>query len=942
MFLTLARRIGVASFVLAGSVAATVGGATPAAADPTPPPTIVVPSFIGGPSSPGYSEFATVTGTCVTGYTVSVVASSGGYNFVDIDTCVNGTYSTQLGMNGFADGEVTFSAVQTPPGGVASASATATSQLDRQAPTLTDGSVDIAPTVIDAANQASVTYAGVCDPENTVQLVVDDDAGAHVELVAALDCPAGGTYSGAFDASAYSAGSLTLTAVQTDPALNHGASNDDTATKTVGPLTPNPTLIVPAMIGGPSTPVPSYNVPVHGTCVTGYTVNVAAVGIFSNTELASTTCAAGLWSVAMDLTGLGQGTISFSATQTPLGGVPSEAATATSQLDDVEPGPNQGSINIGPSSVDRYNNTAVPYNGTCQPENVVHLFLLDDSQVDELAAAMDCPDSGVYSGTFDARSLGASIFTLNAEQIDPFGNRGTWNTDSAFNDPRPFTPNPTIVVPHAIGGSASPVPSNAVPLSGTCVPGNTGYTLEVFATQGGEYDLAENVPCVDGQWSISADVSAVPDGIIEFTVVQFAPPGNNLASDLIDSDPVTKDTVAPTAAEGSVAITPAIINNANMNAVPYSGTCVAGNTVVLVATDTHGHSVAVNTVTCPGAGNYASAFAASGLNDGDTITLSATQTDAAGNAGPADTDTAVKDAATPAAPSALVASPNPIITASQAGALNVSGACDSGTTVHISVDDSANPSLPVTADTACVNGAFSVTLNVTPLANGTLTTRATQSDAAGNTSDAATVTSSKDVASGTTAATVLLSTSHILYSYFGGPVRFTAVVLPALRRGPTPTGTVTFKEGNVTLGTVTIARGVAVLNFAGLSVGAHVITAEYNGSDIYRPATSSRVIQWVRAGTTATRLTASSASTTVGQPVTFTAVTRVAAGGGTPTGTVTFKIGTMTIGTASLTNGTAALTTSSLAKGTHNVTAFYSGSANYSPSTSGRVTHIVR
>ena len=55
---------------------------------------------------------------------------------------------------------------------------------------------------------------------------------------------------------------------------------------------------------------------------------------------------------------------------------------------------------------------------------------------------------------------------------------------------------------------------------------------------------------------------------------------------------------------------------------------------------------------------------------------------------------------------------------------------------------------------------------------------------------------------------------------------------------------------------------------------------------------------------------------------------------GTPTGTVTFKDGSVTLGTGTLAGGTATFTTSKLAKGIHSITAGYGGSTSYLASTS--------
>jgi hypothetical protein len=84
-----------------------------------------------------------------------------------------------------------------------------------------------------------------------------------------------------------------------------------------------------------------------------------------------------------------------------------------------------------------------------------------------------------------------------------------------------------------------------------------------------------------------------------------------------------------------------------------------------------------------------------------------------------------------------------------------------------------------------------------------------------------------------------------------------------------------------------------------------------------------------------TTLTSSANPSLVGQAVTFTATVKVIGGGGTPTGTVTFKDGTATLGTGTLNgSGQATFTTSSLALGTHPITAVYGGDGSLAPSTS--------
>src|SRR5262245_10248929 len=95
------------------------------------------------------------------------------------------------------------------------------------------------------------------------------------------------------------------------------------------------------------------------------------------------------------------------------------------------------------------------------------------------------------------------------------------------------------------------------------------------------------------------------------------------------------------------------------------------------------------------------------------------------------------------------------------------------------------------------------------------------------------------------------------------------------------------------------------------------------------------------AGTTTVALSASSTSFRFGAPLTLTA-TVSAAGGGTPTGSVTFMDGSAVLaGPIALSGGVASFSTSSLPIGGHSVKAVYGGSASFTGSTSSAITITV-
>ena len=180
-------------------------------------------------------------------------------------------------------------------------------------------------------------------------------------------------------------------------------------------------------------------------------------------------------------------------------------------------------------------------------------------------------------------------------------------------------------------------------------------------------------------------------------------------------------------------------------------------------------------------------------------------------------------------------------------------------------------------------------------------------------------------------------TSSASSSVHGQLVTFTATVAAASSGAGTPTGTVTFKDGNNTIHAGTLRNGFASYATSSLAVGSnHSITAVYGGDTNYTPSTSSALSLRVDRASTTTTLTSSASPSAHGQSVTFTAtVAAVSPGSGTPSGTVTFEDGSTTLHTGILSKGVASYTTSLFAVGSsHSITVAYEGDTNFTGSTS--------
>jgi hypothetical protein len=102
--------------------------------------------------------------------------------------------------------------------------------------------------------------------------------------------------------------------------------------------------------------------------------------------------------------------------------------------------------------------------------------------------------------------------------------------------------------------------------------------------------------------------------------------------------------------------------------------------------------------------------------------------------------------------------------------------------------------------------------------------------------------------------TVLLNTGGTFLSTasscnpctFGQPVTFTTTVRATFPFVGMPSGTVTFKDGNKTLGTSPLVNGQATFTASSLSVGKHRIGALYSGDSNFNPNQAAPILQKIK------------------------------------------------------------------------------------------------
>jgi large repetitive protein len=248
-------------------------------------------------------------------------------------------------------------------------------------------------------------------------------------------------------------------------------------------------------------------------------------------------------------------------------------------------------------------------------------------------------------------------------------------------------------------------------------------------------------------------------------------------------------------------------------------------------------------------------------------------------------------------------------------------------------DYQTNPIATVGAST--VDGTTTASLNVSSLMGGLHSITATYNgdQTFGSSSSDAPV--HLDVAEAPTIVTVASSADSTIV---GQPVVFT-VTINSSAAGET--GTVQFVDNGLMIGSGTVSGGQATFETESLTLGAHPMTAVYEGDDDFVGSSSTNtVIQTIDQASSSTEVSSSHDPVLVGQAVAYTATVGVdAPGSGTPTGSVSFSDGGSPIPTCqglALPPGPPLSVTCSQAYDTNvgrRITATYSGDADFSTST---------
>ncbi|MBY6162555.1 hypothetical protein KUV73_16845 [Mameliella alba] len=675
--------------------------------------------------------------------TVNVGDSSMGL-ITDTATVAGGVWTVTLDLTALADGALSVSADASDAAGNPAPQATAAAAKDATAPAGYSVAFDQDP--VNAANAAAMSFSfAAAEVGADFSYSITSDAGGTPvtgtgTIATATDAVTGLDLSGLLD------GTLTLTVLLTDPAGNTGANTTATVTKDT------------------AAPAVAFDTPVAGTGFVN-AANVSAVALTGTTSgvadglvlsvsvsdggagVATGTAgvAGGAWSLVIDLSGLADGPLTLTADVSDAAGNPAPQASASATKDTAAPTGYAATFDQDPVNI--ANQTAISFTFAGAEVGTAFAYTISSdgggAPVTGTGSIVTATDQ--VTG-LDLSGLGDGTLTLSVILTDDAGNAGSAVTDTATKDA--FAPSLTIDTPIEGDDVINAGEAATVVLSGTSSDLADGTIVTISVGDSGAGSVTGTATVTGGLWSATLDLSGLADGTLDFAADASDAAGNP-ATQVTAS--ATKDTGIPVVGIDTPIAGDDIVNTAEAAAVAVSGTAggvADGTLVTLTLRDASTAVVDTRNVTVTG-GVWNTSYDLSALADGG-YDLSADVSDAAGNAAVQVVASFAKDTL---APSIEIQDPDPnaanslyanAVNAAEAAGFIASGVASNAADavqVVITATDGAAGSVSVTTGLTAGPGAqhsWTDALDISGLADGTITLTAEITDASGNGSSATT------------------------------------------------------------------------------------------------------------------------------------------------------------------------------------------------------------
>ncbi|MHC6595094.1 beta strand repeat-containing protein [Arthrobacter sp. C152] len=373
-------------------------------------PGLVVPAYV---NSANVSAVP-VTGTAEAGATVTLTASdAGAAHSVTVTATASGAgaWSASPDLTGLNQGTVTYTATAADAAGNTSPAGTATSTKDTVAPA--PAQALSVPAYVNTGNVSAVPVSGTAEAGGTVTVTATDAGAAHT--VTGTITPSGsGGWSVNLDLTKLNQGTVSYTVTVKDAAGN--TSTAATATDTKDTVAPVLSITAPMYVNSSTVTA----VPVSGTTDAGTVVNVTVRKGLSGSVTKQVTPSGTTWSTTMDLSTLGDGTLTFTADTTDAAGNNGTASAAGTTTKDTQ-APTVSGISLAnggtTGTADAGDTLTIQYADANAMDATKFCPTWSNTGTQTLSANNDITVTISHSGTSNTLAVSSKTCTLNIGTI---------------------------------------------------------------------------------------------------------------------------------------------------------------------------------------------------------------------------------------------------------------------------------------------------------------------------------------------------------------------------------------------------------------------------------------------------------------------------------------------------------------------------------------------
>ncbi|PYG27155.1 uncharacterized protein DUF11, partial [Pelagimonas varians] len=470
-------------------------------------------------------------------------------------------WTLDIDMTALADGALTLTASVGDDAGNRSADATASLLKDVVAPTGHSATFDAS--VINVANETAGSFSFAAAEVGASYSYTISSSGGGTNVTGSGAIATAADQISGLDLSVLADGTLTLTVVLVDPQGNISTAVTDTITKdAVAPsLVFDTPLATDDLISQAEAPA----VVVSGTASgveDGQTVSIAITDISPTTQNETATVTGGIWSVTVDMSGLGDGALSLTADVLDVAGNPAVQASKSLSLDATVP-VGFGAV-FDDSVINLANQSASSFSFVGAEVGATYDYTISSS-----AGGADVTGTGgIATGTdqingIDLSGLNDGLLTLSVTLTDALDNISTAVTDTITKDAT--APTLAFDTPLATDDRVNAAEASAVVVSGTASGVEDGRTVSIAITDGAPVTQNQTAIVTGGIWTVTVDLSGLGDGPLSLTADVTDDAANSAVQATAS---LTMDTMAPSGHTAS--FDDLLINVANQTTASFS------------------------------------------------------------------------------------------------------------------------------------------------------------------------------------------------------------------------------------------------------------------------------------------------------------------------------------------------------------------------------------